>query len=134
MKKASRIPMDPRLALAIERGVTIRRKLIKAEGGSFSTKDAARHLGISEAALLKRYKNRLLIAWRENRQRVFRFPAWQFRHGQVLAGLELVLGVLNVGTRLDGYGLMLFFLSKSCFLAGKRPLDCLRQGEIENVI
>jgi hypothetical protein len=134
MKKASRIPIDSRLAQAIKRGVTIHRKLIKAEGGSLSTKNAARQLGISEAALLNRHKNRRLVACRENSQRAFRFPAWQFRDGQVLDGLERVLRVLNVGTRLDGYGLMLFFLSKSSFLGGRRPLDCLRKGEIEKVL
>ena len=134
MKKESRIPIDARLAQAVERGVTIHRKLTKAEGGGLSTKNAARQLGISETALLNRHKNGRLAAWRENSQRAFRFPAWQFRDGQVVAGLERVLRVLNVGTRLDEYGPMLFFLSQSRLLEGKRPLDCLRQGEIEKVI
>ena len=112
----------------------MQRKLIEEEGGSLSTKDAARQSGMSEVALLRCYKNRRLIAWREKGQRVLRVPAWQFRDGRVLAGLERVLSILDGGARLDGYGRLLFFLSKSSFLGGKRPLDCLRKGEIEKAI
>jgi hypothetical protein len=63
-----------------------------------------------------------------------RFPAWQFKSGTVLAGLENVLSILNSGSRLDDFGRMLFFLSNSRFLGGKRPLDCLRDGEVQKVI
>jgi hypothetical protein len=125
---------DPRLVQAMERGAKVRQKLTEAEGGSMSAESVARELGMSKVAVLKRYQNGRLVAWREERQNAVRFPAWQFNDGKVLDGLEAVLSKLNAGSRLDDFGQMLFFLSNSRFLGGKRPLDCLRAGEMHRVI
>ncbi|HZM05206.1 MAG TPA: hypothetical protein VFC44_19590 [Candidatus Saccharimonadales bacterium] len=125
---------DNRLANAIARGISVRQKLIEAEGGSLSAFEAARELGISKAAILKRYHAGHLIAWREEKQNAARFPAWQFLDRKVLDGLEKVLKVLTLNSRLDDFGQMLFFLSTSSFLRGKRPLDYLRAGEINIVL
>jgi hypothetical protein len=83
---------------------------------------------------LKRYQKGQIIAWRQERQNAARFPVWQFKDHKVLDGLEEVLKVLNAGSRLDDFGRMLFFLSNRGFLGGKRPLDCLRAGEINKVL
>jgi hypothetical protein len=125
---------DNRLASAIARGIPARRKLAEDEGGSFSAEEAAREIGISKQAILKRYQKGQLFAWREERQKAVRFPVWQFRDRQVLAGIEETLKLLNAGNRLDDFGRMLFFLSKHGFLGGKRPLDCLRTGGITKVL
>ena len=125
---------DNRLANAIARGITARQRLIEAEGGSMSAEEAAREIGISKTAILKRYQKGQIIAWREERQNAVRFPAWQFRDGKVLDGLEEVLKALNAGSRLDDSGRMLFFLSKMGFLGGKRPLDCLRAGDVNKAL
>lgn len=125
---------DNRLANAIARGITARQKLIEAEGGSLSAEEAAQELGISKAAMLKRYQKGHIIAWREERQNAVRFPVWQFSDHKVLDGLEEVLKLLNGGSRLDDFGRMLFFLSNMGFLGGKRPLDCLRAGELNKVL
>lgn len=125
---------DNRLANAVARGISARQKLINAEGGSLSAEEAAQHLGISKAAILKRYHKGNIIAWREERQNAARFPAWQFRERKVLDGLEEVLHVLNATVPLDDFGRVLFFLSNIGFLGGKRPLDCLRAGELTKVL
>jgi hypothetical protein len=125
---------DNRLANAMARGISARQKLIVAEGGSLSAEEAARELGLSKTAVLKRYQKGQIIAWRQERQNAARFPVWQFKDHKVLDGLEEVLKVLNAGSRLDDFGRMLFFLSNRGFLGGKRPLDCLRAGEINKVL
>jgi hypothetical protein len=125
---------DNRHAAAIARGIPARRKLVEDEGGSLSAEEAAREIGISKQAILKRYQKGQLIAWREGRQNAVRCPVWQFRDHAVLDGIEQTLEVLNAGNRLDDYGRVLFFLSNKGFLAGKRPIDCLREGEITKVV
>jgi hypothetical protein len=125
---------DNRLGNAIARGITARQKLIAAEGGSLSAEEAAQELGISKAAILKRYQKGQLIAWREERQNAVRFPLWQFQDHKVLDGIEETLKLLNAGSRLDDFGRMLFFLSTRRFLGGKRPLDCLREGDLKKVL
>lgn len=128
------LPPDPRLAAAIRRGESVRAKLKTAEGENLSAEEAAEELGMSKVAVLKRLKTGRLIAWREERQNAFRFPAWQFKNGRVLQGLEEVLIKLRASARLDDFGLMLFFLSHSRFLGNKRPLDLLRDGELHKVL
>jgi hypothetical protein len=124
---------DPRLKAALDRGRAVRQKLLEAEGGSISAEAAAKELGMSKVAVLKRYQNHKLVAWREEKQNAIRFPIWQFKNGKVLDGIEAVLDKLKEGS-LDDFGRLLFFLSNSKFLGGKRPLDCLRSGEVHKVI
>ncbi len=125
---------DNHLANAMARGIPGRRKLVADEGGSLSAEEAAEEIGISKQAILKRYQKGRIIAWREERQKAVRFPVWQFQEHKVLGGIEESLRVLNAGNRLDDFGRMLFFLSKHGFLGGKRPLDCLRAGELAKVL
>jgi excisionase family DNA binding protein len=123
-----------KLALALARGLEARQQLAEAEGGSLSSDEAARLLGISKTAVLKRLEAGRLLAWREERLRAARFPRWQFdTHGQVLGGLEAVLEILNRDARLDAWGKILFFLQIKSSLGEKRPLDLLREGRLEDV-
>jgi len=62
----------------------VRPKLMEAEGGSLAAEEAAGVLGMSKVAVLKRYQNGKLLAWREERQKAVRFPRWQFQSGKVL--------------------------------------------------
>ena len=129
--KASR---HDKLALALSRGLEARQQLAEAEGGSLSSDEAARLLGISKTAVLKRLEAGRLLAWREERLQAARFPRWQFdQHGQVLAGLEAVLEILNREERLDAWGKVLFFLQTKNSLGEKRPLDLLRESSLDGV-
>jgi hypothetical protein len=123
-----------KLALALARGIEARQELAEAEGGSLSSDQVARLLGLSKTAVLKRLDAGHLLAWREERLRAARFPRWQFgAHGQVLAGLWEVLAILNRDERLDAWGKVLFFLQTKSSLGERRPVDLLREGELKEV-
>src|ERR1043166_899147 len=123
-----------KLALALARGLEARQQLAEAEGGSLSSDETARLLGISKTAVLKRLEAGRLLAWREERLHAARFPRWQFdNHGQVLVGLEEMLSILNEDERLDAWGKILFFLQEKSALRGRRPLDLLREGKLREV-
>ena len=123
---------EDKLARAHRRGLSARQQLAEAEGGNGSSDDVARLLQISKTAVLKRLAAGRLLAWREERLRAARFPRWQFNaHGQVLDGLEAVLGILNQDERLDAWAKILFFLQEKPSLNGRRPLDLLREGKLK---
>lgn len=125
---------EQKLAQAHIRGLEARQQLVEAEGGSWSSEEAARLLHISKTAVLKRLASGRLLAWREERLQAARFPRWQFNErSQVLDGLEEVLDILNEDQRLDTWGKMLFFLQEKPSLDGLRPLDLLRKGKLEPV-
>jgi hypothetical protein len=129
--KASR---QDKIALALARGLEARQQIAEAEGGSLSSDEVARVLGISKTAVLKRLEAGRLLAWREERLQAARFPSWQFdKHGQVLAGFEAVLQILNRDERLDAWAKVLFFLQTRSSLGDKRPLDLVREGRLEEV-
>jgi hypothetical protein len=135
IKKREAIPeADNRLAKARARGITARRKLMEAGGGSLSAEEAAGELGISTAAILKLYQRGQIIAWNDGRPNAARFPVWQFKDRELLDGLEEALQILSAGCRLGDFGRILFFLSNQGFLGGKRPLDCLRAGGVNEVL
>jgi hypothetical protein len=120
---------DNRSAKARARGITARRKLMEADGGSLSAEEAAGELGISQAAILKLYHRGQIIARHDGRPNAARFSVWQFKDRELLNGLEETLRILSAGCQLHDFGRMLFFLSNQGFLGGKRPLDCLWPGE-----
>ena len=126
---------EDKLARAHVRGLGARQQLVDAEGGSLSSEDVARMLRISKTAVLKRLGTGRLLAWREERLQAARFPRWQFNeHGQVLAGLDDALQILNQDERLDVWGKILFFLQEKPSLGGRRPLDLLREGKLKEMI
>ena len=99
---------EGKFARATLRGIEARQQLAEAEGGSLSSEDASRLLGISKTAVLKRLDAGRLLAWREERLQAARFPRWQFDdRAQVLAGLEEVLTILNEDERLDAWAKIL---------------------------
>lgn len=124
-----------KLALAVARGIESRQRLAEEEGGSLSSDDAARLLGISKTSVLKRLEAGKLLAWREERLNAARFPRWQFdERGRVLDGLPEVLRVLRANPRLDDWAAVLFFMQEKSALDGARPLDRLREGRWKEVV
>ena len=122
------------LAMAHMRGAVAREKLKEEEGGSLSADDTGECLGISKAAVLKRYQKGQLLGWREAKQNAVRFPAWQFKDGNVLPGITEVLEVFRSAPWLDEWARIVFFLSPLASMRGKRPLDLLRKGELRKVL
>lgn len=122
------------LAEALFRGIEAQRQLRESEGGSVSAQEAATLLGLaSRQAVLDRHKALRLLGWRE-KQGAVRFPIWQFHpDGNVLEGMPEILEILNQESSHDDWYKVLFFLNPRESLQNKRPLDLLRQGNLEKV-
>jgi hypothetical protein len=129
---AQRKPKTP-YAMALMRGLLAREELKQAEGGSYSAEETRALLGISKAAVLKRFQKHQLVGWREAGQGAVRFPAWQFLNNNVLPGLPEVLAVFSKEDWVDDWKIVLFFLTPRLSLDGRRPLDLLREGETRRV-
>jgi len=122
-----------RLAMALMRGMMAREELKQEEGGSYSAEETRILLGISKAAVLKRFQKGQLLGWREAGQRAVRFPVWQFDGADVLPGLAEILAVFAEAPWSDDWTKTVFFLSPRQSLGGKRPLDLLRAGEAKRL-
>lgn len=113
------------------RGVRQRRELLGAEGGAVSSGQTAELLGITPQAVDKRRRAGKLLALPVGR--AYLYPVWQFDErgrGGVVAGLEEVLDSFGVE---EAWMKASFFLRQNGRLGDKRPLDALRDGEIEAV-
>ena len=120
---------DP-LAAARLRGLQVRERLLVAEGGVLTAEEAGAILGVTRQAIDNRRKRGSLLAVQLGR-RGYRYPAWQFTADGVLPGLDRTL------TALDGDGpwiQLAFLLNDNAWLDGRRPLDALRQGEVEAAV
>jgi hypothetical protein len=122
---------DSPLARARLRGIRRKREMLEAEGGSVGTAEVAEILGgISKQAVDKRRERGTILALPRGGGE-YAFPLWQFddntRDG-LLPGLARVLrgfSVENPWMRAE------FMLAPNARLGGKRPLDALRNGEVE---
>jgi hypothetical protein len=86
--------------------------------------------GISRQAVDKRRRAGKLLALPAG-ERSWRYPVWQLEaEGGVLPGLEEVLR--NFGVE-DPWTRAAFLLGGNDRLSGKRPLDALREGLVEDV-
>lgn len=121
---------DP-LADAFLRGIQARNRLIKENGGLWTTAQVAEFLGVSMQAVNKRRVMRQLLGL-TFRKRGFLYPAWQFEQSQgTISGLEEVLRVLR---NHDDWMQNVFFVSPNSRLRNRRPLDLLIEGKVAAVI
>lgn len=120
---------DDPLIEARLRGLELRERLLRAEGGTLGAEEVARHLGLTRQAVDKRRRIGKLLALAVGR-RGYAYPAWQFAARGILPGLEAVLTDLGVE---DGWMRVSFFLSPDPRLDGATPLEALRRGEVEAV-
>ena len=119
------------LAKAELRGALAQRELLAEGGGALSAADVAKVLGISRQAVDKRRKTRQLLAV-ELPKRGLLYPAWQFSHaGAVLSGIPQILDALRED---DAWAQLRFFVSGNDGLAGARPVDRLRAGDVASVL
>ncbi len=120
---------DP-LADAFLRGIEARTKLIQENGGVFSTEQVARYLGVTQQAVTKRRNGRQLLGL-TFRRRGCMYPAWQFVHSGTVPGLHVVLMAL---AEYDEWMQNVFFITPNTRLAGRRPLEYLREGKVAEVV
>lgn len=125
---------EDKSAKAMMRGVSVRQQMAAAEGGSFSAEEAARQLGVTKQSVINLYHAGKVLAWRTEKQGALRFPVWQFDEDHRLPGLDAVLEVLNSGGVLDDWGKIGFFLQTHGILSDKRPLDLLRENQLDSVL
>ncbi len=118
---------DP-LIEAMLRGVTMKRDMLQAEGGTLPARELADFLGISIQALNKR-RERGQVFWLE-KGAGFCYPAFQIHEKGLLPGITAVLGAFTVA---DPWMRVHFMLTGDARLDGARPLDRLRAGDIEAV-
>jgi len=120
---------DP-LARAFLDGLHAKARLIEENGGVFKTDQVAEYLGVTPQAVNKRRALRQLVGI-TFRKRGYVFPAWQFTDRGTVAGLEQVLLAL---ANYDEWMQNVFFINPNTRLGGRRPLDLLREGEIQEVL
>lgn len=118
------------LRKALLRGLLDRQAILRAEGGTVPTEEAARILGISPQAVTKRRKAGKLIGLTLGR-RGYVYPLWQFDRGGTIAGLQQVLAQLHEH---DPWMQAIFMLNHDLYLDGARPLDELRHGNLDAVL
>ena len=117
--------------IALARGILARKELELTEGGSLSAEELANALGRTRQGIDYLRREGLIVAWRTT-QGKWRYPAWQLTaQGGLLPGVRECLKALNTHSEWEP---MIFFLSPRESLKGKRPLDLLRAGRLEEAV
>ena len=119
---------DDPLASARLRGIAVKQKFLEAEGGCLSAEEVAKALRLTRQAVDKRRGTGKLIALSLGR-RGYAYPSWQFSSSGTWPGLESILADLR---SFDPWMQLAFFLGDNDRLKGRRPLDLLRTGRIED--
>ena len=120
------------LAQARLRGLDVRKKLVEAVGGFLDGAGVAQLLGMTTAAVHKRYKAHQLLGIREEKRRIV-YPAFQFEGERVVRDLPAALQVLS-DARVDEWAQLRFLAGANARLGGRSPMDALRAGEGERVL
>ena len=119
---------DPLVAAKL-RGLELRQQMLKTSGGTLSSQQVAKVLGISRQAVDKRRSSNQLLALTQGK-RGYRYPSFQFDEGKILNGFEEVLGELEA---LDPWMQLNFFTSAQERLGGKTAIKALQEGLVEEV-
>lgn len=116
--------------LAMLRGLAGRQELIEAAGGTLTSQQVSKLLGLTRQAVHKKTKNRELLALSSGRRGNV-YPALQFtKKGKILEGLDQVLQAIDQ----DTWQTLIFLLESQVDLDNKTPIEALRQGNIEKVV
>ena len=110
------------------RGAIARRELLEQDGGVLSPSNVGELLGITRQAVgLRRNAGKLLGV---ESGRGYVYPAWQFRNTEMVPGIEDIFAILGDA---DPMTKVIFFLGHDHALGGKRPIDLLLNGKLEEV-
>ncbi|MGO4741358.1 hypothetical protein AB4099_32900 [Bosea sp. 2KB_26] len=119
---------DP-LTEALLRGAEMKRNMLKGEGGALSAQQLADHLGITPQGL-GRKRERNQVFWLDIGDG-YVYPAFQIGKTGLLRGIREVLNAFTVD---DPWMRVNFMLTGDARLGSERPIDLLRQGEIDDVV
>jgi hypothetical protein len=120
------------MAEARLRGLDAWRKLRDAAGGLLAGTEVAALLGMTPAAVHKRYKAHQLLGIREEKRRIG-YPALQFSGGRVVQDLPAVLQVL-AARRVDERAQLRFLAGSNDRLDGRAPIRALQNGDLAPVL
>jgi len=116
--------------LAMLRGLAGRQELLRAAGGTLTSQQVAKLLGVSRQAIYKKTKNNELLALSSGRRGNV-YPAFQFtKKGKILEGLDQVVKAINE----DPWQILIFLLEPQADLGNQTPIEALRQGKTEKVV
>lgn len=120
---------DP-MGRAKARSLEVRRRLLEEAGGAYEVSAVAEFLGITPAAVhQRRHRGTLLAVRSANGQWVY--PAFQFEP----PALANEIGPLLTAFRPEEpWTKLSVLLSAAPSLGGKRPIDALREGDLEGAI
>jgi hypothetical protein len=107
-------------------------RILRTEGGTLSSEELAAALGITQEGVRQRASRGALLALPVGS--TLYYPMWQFQDTQAFATLPGLRAVLSALGDVDPWGKALFLLGTEPALAGERPLDFLRRGEVAPVI
>jgi hypothetical protein len=119
---------DP-LTEAFLRGSAMKRAMLKAEGGALSAQQLADHLGITPQGL-GRKRERNQVFWLGIGDG-YVYPAFQIGRNGLLRGIREVLDAFTVD---DPWMRVNFMLTGDARLGGRRPINLLRAGKIDDVV
>ncbi|MEO9337072.1 hypothetical protein ABFT80_06510 [Mesorhizobium sp. SB112] len=119
---------DP-LTEALLRGAEMKRDMLKAEGGALSAQQLAEHLGITPQGL-GRKRERNHVFWLDVGDG-YVYPAFQIGKNGLLRGIREVLDAFQID---EPWMRVNFMLTGDLRLGGRRPIDLLREGKIDEVI
>lgn len=111
------------------RGLKRKQQMLEAAGGTLTSEQVAKVLGISRQAVDKRRASNQLLALTQGK-RGYSYPSFQFEDGKTITGLEEVLAELK---DLDPWMQMVFFTSSNERFGGGTPLEKLRKGLVSEV-
>lgn len=128
LSQAIEIPpaRDP-LGRAKARGLEVRRRLLKEAGGAYEVSEVAGLLEITPAAVHQRRQRGTLLAIRTASGQ-WVYPAFQFDPPELANEIGRVLSAFRVT---EPWTKLSVLLSTAPSLGGKRPIDALREGDVE---
>jgi hypothetical protein len=118
------------LAPSFLQGIRHGRTLLEEGGGVIGVDRVADLLSMSRQAVNRQRQERKLLAISVGK-RGYLYPVWQFEGPRTLPGLAETLRTLSGE---DPWTHLEFFLRPNHMTDGKRPLDLLREGNLESVL
>lgn len=119
-------------AAAEARGVAVKSEILNREGPPLDSSEVQKRLQVGRTALLERRKTGSIIALHSGRHG-FLYPRWQFGDGEygLVPGLSKMLRILG---SMDPWAKSIFLLKKHPAIHWRRPLDLLKEGQMEQAL